>query len=270
MSIARRKPERATSEIEELAALIEEKTNLEENKARLEARFDPISGNHQIYISEVPNLDSLKTDISITVGIIAHLLRSCLDNLVYELALVNSQNNISHPRRIQFPIVDCENDYQELENRCLSEISSEHRRIIASFQPFHGIAGRPDSYSGSYIHQLTLLREISNSDKHREVVAVLVDPNTFQFTKEATPIFDAFTEWRIQHLEEPRNFEPPEMRIGEIIVEAVKIDEYDLDQPAFAGYGVAKICLKERRPAIPALKRIEKYVRLIVDELQGR
>ena len=182
MAIAIKKIDRVSEEIELLDQHIREENLLDENKAKLEARYNADSGKHEIYLSNVPNLDELRAQVSITVGAIVHWLRSALDNMVYERALVNTNDNIQNPGQLQFPIIDSQSDFDPVGVRQISALSSQDQAIIESFQSYHGVAGRSDRFSGPYIHQLSLLRKISNTDKHREVVNISVDPNSFETT----------------------------------------------------------------------------------------
>jgi len=267
MAIAIKKIDRASEEIELLDQHIREENLLNENKAKLEARYNADSGKHEIYLSNVPNLDELRAQVSITVSTIVHWLRSALDNMVYERALVNTHDNIQNASQLQFPIVDSQSEFGNVAARQISELSSQDQAIIESFQPYHGVAGRSDSFSGPYIHQLSLLRNISNTDKHREAVNISVDPNSFETTAIASPIMDSRSKWTIENPKEYfGTFRPAEMRVGAVAFEAV-VDGKPLKSPAFAGYAVAHFSLDEGRSLIPTLRRIDSYVRNVVEEI---
>lgn len=262
MTIATKKLDRAKAEIELLDEFITKQTSNVKNKAVLSARYDHESAKHQIFISQVPDLSDLRDHISITVGMIVHLLRSSLDNMVFERAQVNKTGYLRHPETLQFPICDSSNDYNKKVKRQVGELSQGDRRIIESFQPYHGLAGRPDSYSGPYIHQLSLLRQLSNSDKHRSLVNILVDPNQFETSRMVTPIINEWCRWtRDNHKEYINSFRPAEMKVGEVVFEAkIKMERIESDA---VGYATSEIALDERRPAIPTLKRIHSFIDLI-------
>jgi hypothetical protein len=261
VTIAAKKLDRAETEICLLDKFVREQTAIRENMAVLSARYDKASDKHQIFIAQVPDLSDLRDRISITVGVIVHLLRSSLDNTVFEGAQRNTLGNVLHPERLQFPIFDDADDYRTKATRQIAELSERDQQIIESFQPYHGIAGRPDSYSGPYVHQLSLLRQLSNSDKHRSVVNILVDPNHFEINQIGTPILAGWTKWTHQNPREYINaFRPAEMKVGEIIFEA-KIEMEEVASSQAVGYAMSQIALDERRPAIPTLKRIHGYIR---------
>ncbi len=267
MAIAIKKIDRVSEEIELLDQHIREENLIDENKPKLEARYNSDSGKHEIYLSNVPNLDELRAQVSITVGAIVHWVRSALDNMVYERALVNTHDNIQNAGQLQFPIVDSQSEFGNVAARQISELSSQDQAIIESFQPYHGVGGRSDSFSGPYIHQLSLLRNISNTDKHREAVNISVDPNSFETTAIASPIMDSWSKWTIANPKEYfGTFRPAEMRVGAVAFEAV-VDGKPLKAPAFAGYAVAHFSLDEGRSLIPTLRRIDSYVRNVVEEI---
>lgn len=196
------KLKRAESEIARLDSYVNEQVSRNENRATLRVRRNKDSKGYEIYISEIPDLEDFKLNVSITVGVVVHLLRSTLDNLVFNLAYRNTGGSISKPKSIQFPISEDEKSWRRGYVRCLKEIYDNDINIIYSNQPLHGIAGRPDVYSGPYIHQLSLLRDISNADKHQQVVGISVDPNHFEFVRDAVPLLNAWREWiRDNHLE---------------------------------------------------------------------
>jgi len=116
---------------------------------------------------EVP--DAPLTEWGVIVGDFAHNLRSALDHLVYQLAILNDWN----PEKMgtQFPIFTTEGDYLrngyrgrskgELSNRDsqLWGVSDAHKTIIDGLQPFK--ADKPKA------NPLAVLNRISNRDKHR-------------------------------------------------------------------------------------------------------
>jgi hypothetical protein len=262
MTIATKKLDRAKAEIELLDEFIKEQTSNAKNKAVLIVRYDHESEKHQIVIAKVPDLSDLRDHISITVGIIPHLLRSSLDNMTFDRAEKNRIGRLLHPKMLQFPICDDSNDYNKKAKRQVGELSHRDQEIIESFQPYHGLAGRPDHYSGPYIHQLSLLRDLSNSDKHRSVVNILVDPNQFEMSPIVDPIMDAHDRWvRDNPKEYINSFRPAEMKVGEVVFEA-KVETERIEVQA-VGYATSQIALDERRPAIPTLNRIHTFVGLI-------
>jgi hypothetical protein len=89
----------------------------------------------------------------ILMGEICYNLRSALDYLVFELAILDSSAEQSGT---QFPIIDTKEDFvRDAERRWLKGISPSHVAAIERLQPYNGC------------NWTRLLRECSNPDKHR-------------------------------------------------------------------------------------------------------
>jgi len=265
LSISHKKLDLSKEKIESLDVFIKKEIHNEQNKAILHARYSDESDRHQIYLESVPNLKSFQETISIETGIIVHLIRSSLDNSVFERALLFTRGNIAKPKNIQFAIFDSEVKFNR--NTMIDEMSQRDKDVIRSYQPFLGSAGRPDSYSGPYIHQLSHLQDLSNTDKHRSVVDVTVDPNSFEMNTITSPIMDAWSVWTRENPKQYfENFTPVEMKPGAVAFEAY-VENYNIAMPCFAGFGIACVALDERRPIIPTLQRIESFARLVINDL---
>lgn len=98
MTIAQKKITLATDRIRKLESTIKDYVNQPESRAVLNARYDRTSGKHQIYIAETPELESFCDDVSVEVGIIAHLMRSALDNRVYSIAQKHTNGAIKRAK----------------------------------------------------------------------------------------------------------------------------------------------------------------------------
>jgi hypothetical protein len=101
--------------------------------------------------------DPLPSTISLAVSDCIHNFRAALDYLIYELARHDSgavQNGT------QFPICDSVADFQRLAPRYLRGLSQGHVHAIETYQPYNGI------------DWTKTLRDVSNPDKHRELVDV--------------------------------------------------------------------------------------------------
>lgn len=104
--------------------------------------------------------------IPIYLGIVAsdilHNLRSSLDHLTWQLALITTQT----PSRITaFPIFKTENDISRREiNRLLADVPKDARDVIELLQPYR----TPQPFQ-SQINGLWILHELSNVDKHQMI-----------------------------------------------------------------------------------------------------
>jgi hypothetical protein len=265
--ISKRKINKAKSDLVLLDSQINLFINDLNNKAVLKSKYDSDKDTHQIYIYSIPDLDDFANDIAINVGEIIHNTRSSLDNLIYELALVNTNNNIEKPKRLQFPICDTIEEFQRYSENAISEISATHKSILESYQPFRGIAGRPDSWNGPYIHQLTLLREFSNTDKHRSIIEIFFDPNHFEIMNSGVVILNMHHyNISLNPMKYFNEFQPASMAIGQVVFEA-KVPGLIVDDSQIAGYAIASVALEEKRPLFHTVKRIIDYVELVSNDL---
>jgi len=103
--------------------------------------------------------------LSLPVGDSIYNLRSALDYVVYELAILDSGKGQEHT---QFPIVDCENNFDEQKHH-LRGLHEHHIRAIEALQPYKGI------------EWTKTLRGISNPDKHRHLIPVQVQAPPYVF-----------------------------------------------------------------------------------------
>ena len=92
--------------------------------------------------------------LSILVGETIYNLRAALDYLVYELAILDSGQV---KEKTQFPIDDCEKVFRGRRSSYLKGVNEEHVAALKRLQPCDGC------------QWTRVLRELSNSDKHRHL-----------------------------------------------------------------------------------------------------
>lgn len=105
-----------------------------------------------VHISE-----SLPPIISILIGEIVYNLRAALDYLIYELAILDSEEPQEYT---QFPIEDTQESWLKHHNRHLKGLSCKHQMAIDLLQPYRGC------------NWTRVLRDVSNLDKHRKLNVV--------------------------------------------------------------------------------------------------
>ena len=110
---------------------------------------------------------------SIAISEIAHLLRSCLDNLAWQLALLNTSTpfpNTEYPiflyRRSKTGSSYIPNAIgKKTSGRTIGKLQSirpKHRAMMERTQPYYGRKRRTQ-------HPLWILHEMNNADKHRDI-----------------------------------------------------------------------------------------------------
>jgi len=258
------KVNRAKQHRDDLERYIRETFSDKDNRPTLGAKFDAESGDHIIYINHVPDLGPFSDNVAARVGDVVHNLRSALDHLAFQLARGESLTP-EQQRKVQFPIFDCEKDFRR---KCyLGDIAPEHRKIIEKLQPYHGLAGRPDSWSGPYIHQLALLRDLDNMDKHRILTPTLAVPWSSEFFSPAEDdnlrmiIYQGLR----QHVESLMSGQPPHLggdrlEAGTVVLRATMPRRILKQEVNMAGYVTPMIHLPEGRPLIPTLDRLSDFV----------
>jgi hypothetical protein len=170
------KAERAKKHRDELDTYIAATFAVDGNRPRLGINLKAQGKVQAIYVREMPDLDPFLDTCGAIIGDIAHNLRSLLDHLCVQLALRNTDGQLSTEllRRVQFPIEDdpatfewrCEAGYGRRDrSRGIGVLHQDDRTVLERFQPYH--AGNEG---------LGLLRELSDSDKHRLAAPVLMSP----------------------------------------------------------------------------------------------
>lgn len=100
----------------------------------------------------------------VLLGDSVHNLRSALDHLICQVALLDG-GTMADCERSQFPIASkSEEQFERMADRCLPKCFSEkHRAMVKEPQPFH--AGE----KAAETHPLSVLADFSNADKHRMI-----------------------------------------------------------------------------------------------------
>ncbi len=128
------------------------------------AEYNPEANVHVFRLeSKLPPLR-----FGIAASNIIHQLRATLDNLVWQLVILNRKEPRGGPRGNSFPILFSDHDhhaFSQSTRNALCGVHPKHRALIEGLQPYkHPAAGQPFGF-----HPLRLLRELSNEDKHQEL-----------------------------------------------------------------------------------------------------
>jgi hypothetical protein len=149
--------DRAMEHLTDLKKLIGDFIDHEYEIAESTAQFDPpnqppgVDVPVQITRPESP----IPLKISILIGETVNNLRTGLDYLVYQLAILDSG---SIQNGTQFPIEDTPTGFQGRRKSYLRGVSDSHAASIERLQPYNGV------------NWTRLLRTISNPDKHRHPI----------------------------------------------------------------------------------------------------
>jgi hypothetical protein len=123
---------------------------------------------YRLRVNYQPPLDD---EWGVWIGEIAHNLRSALDGLVYQLAILNGKEP---DRETGFPIYRSRQDFKGRGKRLIDLLRDDHQALIESLQPYH--LRQSVSIAGRITPVLLCLRELNNADKHRLLQVVGVKP----------------------------------------------------------------------------------------------
>jgi len=273
---ARAKLGHAQRHIDELHTVIDLFFEDQRHRPRLRADFDHFSKYHILRIKSVPDLSPLIENTSLLVGDTIHDLRSALDHAAWQLACQFANGEPGNSTQVYFPICDPRPRHPHKAPRFFDPADW---LVLHEFQPCKGINGRPDDWSGDYIHQLSQLQKMSNDDKHRRLSIVLLTPNAF-FT---VPTRSSLPPWIVPA---GGSFEFHPERISDPDPEA---EEYDFSQsgkqvdvgievarirspywrslPVIedAGEVIPRVASEGPRPIFAVLDRLAAYVKVILD-----
>lgn len=111
---------------------------------------------------------------SLQIGECLHNLRSALDHVAWQFALshLGREPTRQEATRIQFPLADTEKGFTDARVRPF--VSPDHLTYMDHFQPYR--SRTPER------HKLSILRRLSNLDKHQVVPAATITPEGVDLT----------------------------------------------------------------------------------------
>lgn len=155
--------------------------NREVERFFLDREHGPIGVRHQIdpknktWSVVIAHVDTVPTHVGTIVGDVAHNFRSALDQLVFELAFIDTRG--TEVETSAFPASRTINNFRSnwVQNRMLRGLTLRHRAMVKRFQPY-----RVRQIPGRH-HLLSFLDDLSNDDKHRLTQPVLIAPEGVSF-----------------------------------------------------------------------------------------
>ncbi|MET9445672.1 hypothetical protein [Streptomyces cinerochromogenes] len=275
---AKAKLRRAKKQCEELEAYIDTFRGDASSRSLLRAELDPVTGYHILRISHVPDYRPAIEDVSLSVGDIINNLRCSLDHLAWQYACAHAQGTPKKPKNISF--LPCSGDSGQHKTPGIFAPAAWGR--MHEFQPCRGGNGRPDSWSGPYIHQLDLLTDLSNSDKHQMLAHIELHSNQFETipTRDDLPPWVMRTDTGVEFLPERVNDPDPgaalldfthSSHLAEIGAEVVRMHVplwSDFPVIEQAGTATPLFALPEGRPVVATFQRLFQYVEAVVVDLE--
>lgn len=240
----------------------------ERNRATMRADADAQTGFHILSLQTVPDLSVFQERTSVIVGDIVHNLRSTLDHLTWQLACYHTGGNPLNPQRVQFPIED---KLAVFAKRCkpdgwIGEIAPAHQTIIERYQPYHGLNTPSQQFWTLYVHELALLRDLSNADKHRVLTEIDLPVTGFHMRVRFAPGATGPMEhdWRF-----PTDYA---LKVGAQVMRArlisgpniAKIDPH----MEMVGHATPDVSIIKGGAVVPDLQRIGMFVSCIIREFE--
>lgn len=123
-------------------------------------KLDPQTGQCVYYMVRV---DDVQPYIGNIIGDALHNLRSALDHLAY--AMWVASGSVGNPKRIYYPIIDTDSRtvYESSRSGKVQGIAPRLRDMMDATEPYKGGAG----------HDLWVLNELDNIDKHRRLNVIV-------------------------------------------------------------------------------------------------
>jgi hypothetical protein len=137
--------------------------------------YDPDTREYRIVCEKAP---VAPPRLAIVIGDAIHSLRSCLDFLVYALAVhESSEEPPPNWNRLAFPAVDTnETDFNGKWAKRLEHLSDEARAEIENLQPFRERPVR----EADWISSLFILDQLDNIHKHRRLSVIGMKPGVMR------------------------------------------------------------------------------------------
>jgi hypothetical protein len=130
----------------------------------------------------------LPAEWSVVVGDVVHNARGALDHLTWQLVLANGNEPTA---RTQFPICLTPKTFDDEAKTRLLGVSADDRTKITSAQPFadEDVQGWTPTQI-KFEQPLAILKELSNQDKHRVIIATAAIPRSVIWSPIPTSIRD--------------------------------------------------------------------------------
>ncbi|MCE9553889.1 MAG: hypothetical protein K8T91_11015 [Planctomycetes bacterium] len=256
------KIERAKEHRDSLQHFVLDTFEIQDNLPRLGMKFDSDSGEYVMFINFMPDLGDFLPRCQIIVGDMMHNLISALNQLVYQLASLNTGGAIKKPISIDFPIADDAERFRDLQKRYLREVSPDHVTIIERYQGYHRID--EDLAVGTYFHPLTMLRDLASTDKHRLPISLSIP--TSVTCHEGIDLIQFLIMGNCQQFARVGSMSRPRAELGVEVMRA-KLPagsvETNMD---VAGHVTPYVAIDGDRPAIQTFDKIAAVVSKIIHE----
>lgn len=265
------KVERAKNHREALYDHIAEAFAREADRPRLSTKFNHRTGEHEAYVSHMPDVEWTLAKASAMLGDVVQNLRNALNLLAFELALKNLDGSFpswERERRVQFPIEDKPSTFEE---RCRPKPSQERSGWIADlaesdwaifdeYQPYH--RRHPYTYvrANRLYHPLADLRDLSDADKHKRLTELRIPPTRVD---SRSPELQMIVYSHMQRQPHGGPYRVPFVELGTVLFHAIMPD-LPKSEVEVAGYITPEVTLTDGRGALNVADGWGKIVVMIL------
>ena len=265
------KIDRAKEHCDALGKYVDDTFAVEANRPRLGIRFDADTKDHIVFINYMPDLSVFLDRCSLIYGDAVNNLRVALDRVAYQLALLHTGGKIQAEAKIQFPICDTLESFNNFKTQRLKEISPVHIAIMERVQGYHTID--ENVCLGMYFHPLVMLRELVNIDKHRLPIKLVIPTSGMHlYHPLAEKILSVAFMNQLGRDERglykicPLQF--PVAELGAVVMRA-KLSSGALEtEVSMAGYVSAMVAIEGDRSAISSLNKMAAVIVKILHEFE--
>jgi hypothetical protein len=250
--------------------------------AAMRADPDVESGYHIRTIKEMPDYGEFTERVALGVGDVIGSARAALDHAIWHLVSDHVGPNPQRPRSIGFPLCDTAELLQEDRSaRAVKpQVASPVWEIVVRAQPYNPYpgAGGVDQPWGRWVdafpHPFTLLRDLSNDDKHRLVTLVLLLPGQWMTPNEYPTVQrDDYSKWSAEQT--LANIARIEATIGkpmtsgkEVVRERLVGAEAHIEDAGHITPDVAFPGVSWPHPVVATLERILSLIEFFLDEFE--
>jgi len=241
---AKAKLRNAGDHLARVEELIETTLTAQQNQATLGSRFDAARGRHSVFVTAAPDLGEFSENLGLGVGDVVNNLRGALDHAAWQLAWRHFNGVPPNPKGVYFPICRTGTVCRDPGYFAPADWTALHE-----WQPCKGGNSRPDNYGGDYVHQLELLADLNNADKHQTLTEIVLAPHQLTIMPRIS--------FGLGDVERPDFIH--RWGLGTEVLR-VRAPSWPREGQATIGSVRPIALLPGRRTAVPTLRRLHRYV----------
>jgi hypothetical protein len=206
------------------------------------------------FVYRVTQFEPLPILWSLTIGDALYNYRAALEYLAWHLVRAGIEPKPKNPKSVQFPISLNQVDFTKSIKSRLPGVKLDHLGVVDKYQPYHA--------QESSAHPLSVLVELSNSDKHYELQGAFI-----RHFGEGKIEFLGATDFDFERIELSKSFRDYFYPGAELALAYGRITGPTPDARV-AFHFSSSICLQNGMWVADALDKIEATIAAMVNELE--